>query len=218
MPRIEFYIITLSGLLLYKFSVKENQDNDKDQLLSGLLSAINSVASNIGWSDGVSMIRSGSIEARYSQGHHVLGILVLMDYYKPGIADSESALDAFAKEITNRFEIVYKNELEKAKQSKRYDTNLFQDITKHIDEIIKENNKQIAEIYQQQILVQLITANLPQELVLSLMRRLKNGESILDEIPDLILEYPVMSKAIEKINKVHEPVWEIFRVPVLKRG
>jgi hypothetical protein len=218
MPKIEFYIISQSGLLLYKYSVKENQDGDKDQLLSGLLSAINSVASNIGWSDGVSMIRSGSIEARYSQGHHVLGILILMDYYKSGIADSELALDGFAKQITERFEIVYKNELEEAKQSKRYDTNLFQDFTKHIDEIIKENNTHLAEIYQQQILVQLISANLPEELVLSLMRRLKIGESILDEISCLILEYPIMSKVVEKINKIHEPVWEIFRVPLLKRG
>jgi hypothetical protein len=219
MPRIEFYINTKTGLMLHKFSVKKNAsvDDKNDQLVSGLLSAINSFASDIGWSDGVSMIRSGSIEARYSQGSYVFGILIV-DYYKPGIADSESALDGFARDITERFELVYKNELERAKLTNRYDITLFQDFDIHINEVIDANNNQIAEIYQQQLLVQSIYADVPQEEILPLMRRLKSGENILDELPDLILKYPVMLQAIEKTNIDYEPVWEIFKVPLLKKG
>ncbi|MBN2155747.1 MAG: hypothetical protein JW776_06870 [Candidatus Lokiarchaeota archaeon] len=216
MPRIEFYIISKTGLMLHKFSVKKTQDDNKDQLVSGLLSAINSFAADIGWASGVSMIRSGSIEARYSQGEFVFGILIV-DYYKPGIADSESALDAFASDITERFESVYKKELEEAKQSNRYNITLFQDFGKQIDEIILENNDQIAEIYQQQILIQSIYADVPQEIILPLLHRLKSGENILDELPDLILEYPIMLKAIEKTNMDYEPVWTIFKVPLLKK-
>lgn len=220
MPRIEFYINTKTGLMLNKWSrVKKTAtvDDQNDQLISGLLSAINSFASDIGWSAGVSMIRSGSIEARYSQGNYVFGILIV-DYYKPGIVDSESALDGFARDITERFEAVYKNELEEAKMTNRYDVSLFQDFHKHIDEVIDANNNQIAEIYQQQILVQSIYADVPQEMILPLLRRLKSGENILDELPDLILKYPVMLSAIEKTNIDYEPIWEIFRVPMLKKG
>ncbi len=217
MPRIEFYINTKTGLMLHKFSLKkEAQSNDKDQLVSGLLSAINSFATDLGWAEGVSMIRSGSIEARYSQGHHVFGILIV-DYYKPGIADSESALDAFAKDITDRFESVYEKELEDAKQTNRYDVSLFSDFGTHINEVIDANNNQIAEIYQQQILVQSIYNNVPQELILPLMARLKTGENILDDLPDLILQYPIILQAIEKTNLDYEPVWEIFKVPMLKK-
>ena len=183
MPRIEFYINTKTGLMLHKFSVKKNAniDDKNDQLVSGLLSAINSFASDIGWSDGVSMIRSGSIEARYSQGKHVFGILIV-DYYKPGIADSESALDGFARDITERFEAIYHKELEEASVTNRYDVTLFQDM------------------------------------VLPLMAKLKSGENILDYLPDIILKYPVMLQAIEKTNLDYEPVWTIFKVPMLKKG
>jgi len=202
--------------MLHSFSVKKTHDETKDLLVSGLLSAINSFATDIGWSSGVSMIRSGSIEARYSQGHYVFGILIV-DYYKPGIADSESVLESFAKDITERFEQVYKDELEEVKNTNRYDVSLFQDFTNHITEIITANNDQIAEIYQQQILVQSIYADVPQEKILPLLARLKSGENILDELPDLIMKYPVMLKAIEKTNMDYEPVWEIFKVPMLKR-
>ena len=219
MPRIEFYINTKTGLMLHKFSVKKNAniDDKNDQLVSGLLSAINSFASDIGWSDGVSMIRSGSIEARYSQGKHVFGILIV-DYYKPGIADSESALDGFARDITERFEAIYHKELEEASVTNRYDVALFQDFGKHINEVIDANNNQIAEIYQQQILVQSIYADVPQEMVLPLMAKLKSGENILDYLPDIILKYPVMLQAIEKTNLDYEPVWTIFKVPMLKKS
>jgi hypothetical protein len=218
LPRIEFYINTKTGLMLHKFSLKkESQSSDKDQLVSGLLSAINSFATDLGWSEGVSMIRSGSIEARYSQGKHVFGILIV-DYYKPGITDSESALDGFAQDITQRFETVYQKELEEGKQTNRYDITKFEDFDKHINEVIDANNNQIAEIYQQQILVQSIYADIPQEEILPLMHRLKSGENILDELPDLIMKYPVMLKAIEKTNLDYEPVWEIFKVPMLKKG
>ncbi len=204
--------------MLHKFSVKKNTTvNDKnDQLVSGLLSAINSFASDIGWSDGVSMIRSGSIEARYSQGNYVFGILIV-DYYKPGIADSESALDGFARDITERFESVYQNELEEAQRTNRYDITLFEGFGKHIDEVIYANNNQIAEIYQQQILVQSIYSDVPQEMILPLLARLKSGENILDDLPDLILKFPVILQAIEKTNMDYEPVWEIFKVPMLRK-
>lgn len=219
MSRIEFYINTKTGLMLHKFSVKKNAmiDDKNDQLVSGLLSAINSFASDIGWSEGVSMIRSGSIEARYSQGKHVFGILIV-DYYKPGIADSESALDAFAHDITQRFESVYEKELVAAKQTNKYDVTLFQDFGKHINEVIDANNNQIAEIYQQQILVQSIYNEVPQEIILPLMAKLKSGKEILNDLPDIIMKYPVMLKAIERTNMDHEVIWEIFKVPILKKG
>ena len=219
MPRIEFYINTKTGLMLHKFSVKNNAmvDNKNDQLVSGLLSAINSFASDIGWSEGVSMIRSGSIEARYSQGKHVFGILIV-DYYKPGIADSESALDAFAHDITQRFESIYEKELDAAKQTNKYDVTVFQDFTKHINEVIDSNNSQIKEIYQQQILVQSLYNEVPQELILPLLSKLKSGEEILNDLPDLIMKYPVILKAISQTNMDYEPIWTIFKVPMLKKG
>ena len=113
MNRVNIYIILRDeGSLLHKYSILGEDENEKDQLMSGLLTALNNFAKEIGWPSGVSLIRSGSLEARFSVGKHIFSVLII-DYSKPLGAMVEPILSGLAKEVTEAFEIRYGAELEK---------------------------------------------------------------------------------------------------------
>ena len=62
--RIEVYVISKGqGTLLHKYNLLDFGESDKDQLVSGFLTALNSFAEEVGFPRGVSLIRSGNIEA-----------------------------------------------------------------------------------------------------------------------------------------------------------
>ena len=62
---VEIYIIDKdAGILLYKYSILDFGEDDKDQLMSGFLTALNNFAKEIAFPAGVSLMRSGTLEAR----------------------------------------------------------------------------------------------------------------------------------------------------------
>ncbi|MHA1715181.1 MAG: hypothetical protein ACTSXP_06030, partial [Promethearchaeota archaeon] len=65
MHRVEIYIISKEeGANLTKFDIQGEYDEQRDQLISGFLVALNNFAKEVGFPEGVSLIRSGSLEAQ----------------------------------------------------------------------------------------------------------------------------------------------------------
>jgi hypothetical protein len=80
---VEVYVIVKDvGILLYKYSIVDLGQTEKDQLMSGFLSALNNFAKELKFPAGVSLIRSGHLEARFSPGDYVFSVLII-DYQIP---------------------------------------------------------------------------------------------------------------------------------------
>jgi len=212
MNNAEIYIILKDeGTLVYKYSLFGNEQTEKDQLISGFLAAINIFARDIGWPHGVSLIRSGSLEARFSSGEYVFSVLII-NYSQPLNASTEPVLSGIAKEITLDFEDQYNNILKR----KYFDLNQFKDFKEKINKIIQKYEKEAIELYQKLVLIESMYAKVPQKWCIPLIERVSNGENVLNEFTELIKRYPNMKKAINKVNLGNSPVWEIFGIPIYK--
>lgn len=213
MNSVVIYVIFKDeGVLLHKYSILGEDERPEDDLMSGFLSALNNFAKDIGWPSGVSLIRSGTLEARYSPGKHIFSVLII-DYLQSGqniILNTESILSGLANEITERFESKYKDYLTK----KYFDTSKFNDFRNDIDEIINKYGQETFELYQKLVLIEAMYVKVPQKHCLPLIEKVSEGENVTDKFAELIKEYPNMKKAIEKVNFTNAPVWEIFAIKI----
>lgn len=206
-----FIIVKDEGSLIHKYSILGLDEGPKDQLMSGFLTALNNFAHEIGWPSGVSLVRSGSLEARFSSGKKIFSVLII-DYSRPLGANTEPILSGLAKEITLRFEEKYKDKL----KSDYYNSTDFNDFTHVIDEIINRYGAETMELYQKLILIESMYAKVPQKWCLPLIERVSKGENVLGEFPKIIKKYRNMKKAIKKVNANNAPVWEIFAIPTYR--
>ncbi|MHA1341885.1 MAG: hypothetical protein ACTSRZ_18540 [Promethearchaeota archaeon] len=212
MNNVDIYIIVKEeGTLLYKYSILGDIQNERDQLLSGFLTAINTFAKDIGWPAGVSLIRSGTLEARFASGDYIFSVLII-DFSKPLSDNTEPILSGIAQEVAFNFEKKYKNTLKK----KYFDISEFKDFRESINTIIQKYEKETLELYQKLVLIEAMYAKVPQKWCIPLIEKVSNGENVLKEFPALIKKYPNMKKAIEKVNFSNAPVWEIFQIPTYK--
>lgn len=215
MNPVEVYIIAKNaGVLLYKYSIVDFGQTDKDQLMSGFLTALNNFAKEVDFPAGVSLIRSGSLEARFSPGEHVFSVLII-DYQMPLGSSTEPILSGLAAEITERFEIKYKVPLESQIKSNKFKPNTFKDFWEDIDRIIDKYGVESYELYQKLVLIEAIYAKVPQKWCLPLIEGAGKGKSvdIVKNIPEIY--HSLLKKAIQKVNLNSMPVWEIFAVSVL---
>jgi len=212
--RVDIYIITKDeGANLTKFNILGEYDQEKDALISGFLAALNNFAKDMDFPEGVSLIRSGSLEARYSIGKYIFTVLII-DYSMPLGMMTEPILSGMANEITERFESLYEQQLIEGAKNKFYKSAMFIDFNKEIEDIIAKYMQETFELYQKLVLIEAMYAKVPQKHCLPLLERASEGENIipaLSEIPD---QYKAqLKKAIEKVNSSAAPVWEIFQVP-----
>ena len=215
MNPVEVYIIAKeAGLLLYKYSIIDLGTTERDQLMSGFLSAINNFAKEMDFPAGVSLIRSGTLEARFSSAEHILSVLII-DYQIPLGSSTEPILSGLAEEIVKKFEDMYEFRLKSQIKSRKFKPNVFEDFWKQIDEIIDQFGEQTYELYQKLILIEAMYAKVPQKWCLPLIERLGKGEivDIVKSIPEQY--YRPLKKAIRKVNLNSKPVWEIFVLPLL---
>jgi len=213
---VEVYIITKDdGTLLHKYSILNIDDKVRDELTSGFLTALNKFAKEIGFPEGVSLIRSGSLEARFSPGKYVFSVLII-DYSMPLGFMTEPILSGLAEEITRTFENIYLNELISQIESRIYKTEIYRNFRTKIDDIINKFGSETFQLYQKLILIEAMYAKVPQKWCLPLLERVSNGENVLKEFPALIKKYPNMKKAISKVNYNNAPVWEIFAIPIYR--
>jgi len=215
MNPVEVYIIAKdAGLLLYKYSIVDFGQTDKDQLMSGFLTALNNFAKEVDFPAGVSLIRSGSLEARFSPGEHVFSVLII-DYQMPLGSSTEPILSGLAEEITNRFENKYKIPLGTQVNSNKFQSNIFSDFWEDVDVIINKYGEESNELYQKLILIESIYAKVPQKWCLPLIEEVGQGKAV-----DIIKRIPktyhyLLKRAIQKVNLDSMPVWEIFAVSTL---
>jgi hypothetical protein len=215
MNPVEVYIIAKdAGLLLYKYSIVDFGQTDKDQLMSGFLTALNNFAKEVNFPAGVSLIRSGSLEARFSPGEHVFSVLII-DYQMPLGSSTEPILSGLAEEITDRFENKYKIPLESQANSNKFQSNVFSDFWEDIDGIIDKYGEESNELYQKLILIESIYAKVPQKWCLPLIEEAGQGETV-DIVKGIPKKYHyLLKRAIQKVNLNSMPVWEIFAVSTL---
>nr|MDO8084997.1 hypothetical protein [Candidatus Sigynarchaeum springense] len=213
-PRVEIYIITKDeGTNLSKFDILGEKNEEKDQLISGFLCALNNFANDVGFPAGVSLIRSGSLEARYTAGKYIFTVLII-DYAMPLGAMTEPVLSGFATEITERFEARYEKELVAGKKAKFFKSAAFDGFNAEIQEILEKYMQETFELYQKLVLIEAMYAQVPQKWCLPLMEKASNGENIIPMLSDIPKQYQAqLNKAITKVNESAAPVWEIFQVP-----
>ncbi|MFX1476862.1 MAG: hypothetical protein ACFFCI_01905 [Promethearchaeota archaeon] len=215
MNPVEVYIIAKdSGVLLYKYSILDFGETDKDQLMSGFLTALNNFAKEVHFPAGVSLIRSGSLEARFSPGELIFSVLMI-DYQMPLGSSTEPILSGLAEEITQGFEMKYKEPLKEQVQSNKFKTDIFNDFQQEIDKIIDKYGVESYELYQKLVLIEAMYAKVPQKWCLPLIEQagMKKDVNIPRGIPK---KYHYLLKgAVQKVNLTSMPVWEIFAVPTI---
>jgi hypothetical protein len=215
MNPVEVYVIAKdAGLLLYKYSIIDFGQTDKDQLMSGFLTALNNFAKEVDFPEGVSLIRSGSLEARFSPGEHVFSVLII-DYQMPLGSSTEPILSGLAEEITDSFEHKYKEPLEEQIKSSKFKPDNFNDFWEDIDRIIDKYGEESNELYQKLILIEAIYAKVPQKWCIPLIEQAGEGKSvdIVKNIPKIY--HNLLKRAVQKVNLNSMPVWEIFAVSTL---
>ncbi|MHA1720707.1 MAG: hypothetical protein ACTSXK_14400 [Promethearchaeota archaeon] len=215
MVRIEVYIIVKDeGTGLHKYDFLGEDEETKDQLVSGFLTALNSFAKEIGFPKGVSLIRSGSLEARFSPGKYVFTVLII-DYFLPLGLMAEPILSSLAKEITESFEKKFKKELIKGNKSNIYKISDFQGFRVYIDELLDKYGRESLELYQRLILVECLYDNVPENYILPLLKKLQT-QDVLNEFKKLPKKYrKTVKNAIQKINHRYAPLWQIFAIPTI---
>ncbi|MHA2007636.1 MAG: hypothetical protein ACXABO_10255 [Promethearchaeota archaeon] len=215
MNPVEVYVIAKeAGILLYKYSIVDFGQTDKDQLMSGFLSALNNFVKELDFPAGVSLIRSGSLEARFSPGKHVFSVLVI-DYQIPLGSSTEPILSGLAEEITFKFEEKYKKSLEKQILSSKFEPKIFKDFWKEVDHIIDQFGEQSNELYQKLVLIEAMYAKVPQKWCLPMIEQAGAGKrvDIVKNIPEMY--HRSLKGAIQKVNLDSKPAWEIFAVSLL---
>ena len=215
MDPVEVYVIAKdAGVLLHKYSIINIEQTAKDQLMSGFLSALNNFVKELAFPEGVSLIRSGHIEARFSPGEHIFSVLII-DYQIPLGSSTEPILGGLALEITTKFEEKYKASLENQLKTNKFETPAYGDFWKEIDQIIDQFGAQSLELYQKLVLIEAMYAKVPQKWCLPLIEEAGKGErvNIVENIPEIY--HKLLKKAIQKVNYDSSPVWEIFLVPLI---
>lgn len=212
--RVDIYVITKDeGANLTKFNILGEYDQEKDQLIAGFLAALNTFAKDLDFPAGVSLIRSGSLEARYSVGKYIFTVLII-DYSMPLGMMTEPILSGMANEITERFEVLYEQELIDGQKKKVYKSANFLNFNSEIEKIIEKYMQETFELYQKLVLIEAMYAKVPQKWCLPLLERASEGENIIPDLIDIPDQYkPQLKKAIDKVNSSAAPVWEIFQVP-----
>ena len=216
MARIEVYVIVKEeGIMLHKFDFLGDGEATKDQLVSGFLTALNSFAKEIGFPSGVGLIRSGSLEARFSPGNYIFTVLII-DYFLPLGLMAEPILSSLAKEITEAFEKKYIEGLNKGKERNIYKSSDFQGFKGYIDELLDKYGRESLELYQKLVLIECLYDNVPEKWILPLLNKVTQKHDVLSEFEKLPKNYQqIVKNAINKINHRYAPLWQIFAIPTL---
>jgi hypothetical protein len=210
--RVEIFIIGKDdGALLYHYDLL-GQTDPKDEIVSGFLTAINNFAREMGWANGVSMIRSGSLEARFSAGKYIFAVFII-DYQMPLGYMTEPILSGLIDDVSHKFEEVFAEKLEKASKTHIYAAEDYEKFQNEVDKIIDQYGAESFELYQKMVLIEAIDHKVPQKVCLPLMELIGAGQPVTDEFDAIIKKYPQMKKAINKVNR-QGVVWEIFAVPI----
>lgn len=212
----EVYFITNNGLCLFHFLAyhgKMERSPINQNLVSGLLSAINSFAENIGWLSGVKLIKSGEIEVRFSKKEHIF--VALMTNVNSRLSHLvEPILFDFAEEIGEFFENNYSKQIYACYEKGIVNTDDFSEFQESINKFFIQYRKQTFELYQKLILTEAIYLGVPHDSCVDLIHQVSEGKSVINELAKLMKDYPVITNAIQKVNFDQKPVWDIFGVPI----
>lgn len=213
---VEVYIISKkSGLLLYKYTIIKVEETPRDQLMSGFLVALRDFATEMDFPEGVTLIRSGNLEARFSSGEYVFAVLIIRHSQNQSTASTEPILSGLASEIVSKFEQKYQKPLQKQSKVQQFKPKTYQNFGRDIDKIIDQFSQESHELYQKLVLIEGMYANVPQKWCLPLIKKIGDGETvdIVEKIPDMY--HRRLKKAVKKVNYNSKPVWQIFLVPLI---
>ncbi|MHA1475589.1 MAG: hypothetical protein ACTSQ5_10420 [Promethearchaeota archaeon] len=212
----EVYFITNNGLCLFHFLAvrgKMERSPINQNLVSGLLSAINSFAENIGWTSGVQLIKAGEIEVRFSKKEHIF--VALMTNVNSRLSHLvEPTLFDFASDIGEAFEKNYSKQIFACYDKGIVDSDDYTKFQDTINKFFIRYRKQTFDLYQKLILTEAIYLGAPHDYCVELIHLVSEGKSVISELAKLMKEYPVISTAIQKVNFDQKPVWDIFGVPI----
>ncbi len=213
--KVEIYIITKTGILLHKYSILSIKQEQKDQLMSGFLTAINSFAKEIGFPTDVSLIRSGNLEARFYSGKYVFSVIII-DYSMPLGLMTEPILSGLAEELCHLFERTYRAELELGNDTNIYKDSDYESFHSHIVETINKYAKETGELYHKLILIEAIYSKVPQKWILPLMEKAGSEFDIVEGLRAIPKIYrSELRNAIDKVSLTSMPLWKIFAIETI---
>lgn len=213
---VEVYIISKkSGLLLHKYTIVKVGETSRDQLMSGFLVALRDFAKEMDFPEGVTLIRSGNLEARFNSGEYVFTVLIIRHLHNQSTASTEPILSGLATEIVKQFENKYQEQLKNQIAQQKFKPKTYEDFERNIDNIIDQFSEESHELYQKLVLIEGMYANVPQKWCLPLIKKIGDGKTvdIVENIPDMY--HRRLKKAVKKVNYNSKPVWQIFVVPLI---
>ncbi|MHA1563440.1 MAG: hypothetical protein ACTSPA_15120 [Promethearchaeota archaeon] len=198
----EVYFITNNGLCLFHFLAfhgKMEKSPINQNLVSGLLSAINSFAENIGWTSGVQLIKAGEIEVRFSKKEHIF--VALMTNVNSRLSHLvEPTLFDFASDIGEAFENNYARQIFACYDKGIVNSDDYSDFQDTINKFFIQYRKQTFDLYQKLILTESIYLGAPHDYCVNLIHQVSEGKNVISELAKLMKEYPVIATAIQKVK------------------
>ena len=215
MPSTEIFISTKSGVSLFTMIVAGESTKDSN-LLSGFLSAVNSFAEEMGWPEGVGLIRAKGMECRLVSGKNIFCALLIENSVGLGHM-TDPTLNDLAIELLETFEKEFEKEINSAliENTQIFNEKDYISFKDSASKIIEKYRAQTFELYQKIILIESIYSKVPQKWCLPLMEELSTG--VIDVMPKfafIIKKYPHMKKVIQRVNMEQKAIWDIFDVPL----
>ena len=213
----ELYIIAKNGLCLFHFEFfgKIKEKPIDQNLVSGLVSAINSFVENLGWTKGLNLVRSGDTELRFSKSENIIVALLTHVDMKFSYLVEQILVD-LASDLGNTFEENYLDELQECAETGISDTEVFVNFKEVVSDFFIKYRKQTFELYQKLILTESLYLGIDTDLCSNLIHQISEGKSVIGELSDMMKQYPIIEKVIEKVNNKQEPMWKIFNIPIFE--
>jgi hypothetical protein len=210
----EVYIITRSGMCLFHFDFlgKIKKEEVDQNLISGLISAINLFAERMGWLSGVSQIKSGATDLRFVSLKYV--IVALVSEIKLNFSHLvEPIIYDLAHDVGTTFEQKFDSELKAAYENGIQDYSIFDAFKEVFTDFMVKYRKQVFELYQKLILTEAINLGAPPEVCAKMINQVSNGKTVVGELATLMNKIPIIKQAIQKVNFTQQPMWALFSIP-----
>jgi hypothetical protein len=210
----EIYIMLHSGACLFHLNmiggIKSEPVNE--DLMASYLSALNMFAETMGWVDGVNSVKSGKKEISFHKGKYVIVCLVSQTEDDKSRYQIIPVLEDFARDLSEMFESKYGWALKKQSTN----TSSYENFNKIFEKLLTQYRNRNFELYQKLILVESQYLGLPDEKFGTLITKLSMGEDIMVEMSKMILNFPILKNAIQKINYQNYSIWQIFSTPIFQ--
>ena len=123
---------------------------------------------------------------------------------------------AFAKDLGQAVEDKVREELSDDPSHGALPGGSFESFSEEFITILKRYQTETSELYQKMILSEAIALDVPGEICANMIHLLSEGSDVLGELRNLANSYPLIKKAIERVNQANITICKIFVIPIFE--